>query len=130
MTARVTGYCPACYALLEGDARTCPVCGADLSRLSEREYREKLIVALRHPLADVRLRAIIALGWRQDAIAADALAECTLSHPTDVIEGLEVVESLRLIHQPSACHALARIARQHAARAIRAAAQRAAGECG
>lgn len=118
-------YCPACFAQIPAEAAACPACGQDLARLSHRDYREKLLAALHHPLADVRLRAIIALGWRREPEAAQALAECALRHPIDVVQGLEVVESLRIIDGDPGREALERLARDHPAHAVRARAEEA-----
>jgi predicted amidophosphoribosyltransferase len=54
-------YCPQCFARIPVDAEICSVCGVDISALSERDYNEKLVHALHHPLSDIRLRAIVAL---------------------------------------------------------------------
>ena len=119
-------YCPDCFAMISADAPVCPACGADIARLGARGYREKLLHALEHPLADVRLRAIIALGLRAEAGAADALAQCALRHPTDVTAALEVINSLcRLNSGPERHTALVRLAEDHPGRAVRAAARRA-----
>lgn len=115
-----SGYCPACFARIDADAATCPVCGRDLARLSEREHRDKLLAALDHPLADVRLRAIIALGWRGEGETALALVWCALRHPVDVVEGLQVIESLRNIHDMAARQsAVQLLAERHPARVVR-----------
>jgi hypothetical protein len=113
-------YCPSCLALVDTGAPVCPVCGNDLTHLSQRKYRDKLLAALNHPLADVRLRAIIALGWRGEGEAALALAQCALHHPVDIIEGLQVVESLHDIRDKDARRAALRmLAERHPARAVR-----------
>lgn len=92
------------------------MCGADISALSERDYNEKLIHALHHPLSDIRLRAIIALGLRGDAGAARALVECALRHPSDVVEGLEIINSLRQIRSATIRRqALKELAERHPA---------------
>ena len=89
-------------------------------RLSVRVYRDKLLAALNHPLADVRLRAIIALGWRGEGETAQALAQCALHHPVDVVEGLQVIESLRGMRDTAARRSALRIlAERHPARAVR-----------
>ncbi|WP_448509958.1 HIT domain-containing protein [Immundisolibacter sp.] len=94
--------------------------------MSERDYQEKLLVALDHPLADVRMRAILALGLRQQPEVAPALLACALRHPVDVIEGLEIVNSLaRLDHGWPVHSVLASLAADHPAHAVRAAALRA-----
>ncbi|OOG28845.1 hypothetical protein B1C78_00480 [Thioalkalivibrio denitrificans] len=121
------GFCPACFAPLDQSAERCPVCGARMADLSARDYGEKLLHALEHPLADVRLRAILALGRCSVAGAADALVACALCHPVDVVEGLEVVRSLRGPGPDGARRrALARLVREHPAHAVREAARRAA----
>lgn len=115
--------CAACFHLAPADARTCPACGADLATQSARDYRDKLLTALHHPLADVRMRAIIALGWRGEAASAEPLARCALRHPTDVVEGLEVVDSLARIRDAGAARrALHALQAQHPAHAVRVAA--------
>jgi HEAT repeat protein len=65
--------------------------------LAGKNYAERLIEVLRHPLSEVRMRAIIALGWRGERAAERPLVDCALRHPIDVIEGLEIANSLRLI---------------------------------
>ncbi len=115
--------CAACFHLAPADARTCPACGADLAAQSGRDYRDKLLTALHHPLSDVRMRAIIALGWRGEGDSAQPLARCALRHPTDVVEGLEVVDSLARLRDPAAaCGALRALQAQHPAHAVRVAA--------
>jgi hypothetical protein len=72
----------------------------DLTRSGECNYvpREELDLCLQAtpyiPLAEVRMRAIIALGLRGERSTADALVECAFRAPTDVVEGLQVVRSL------------------------------------
>ena len=119
-------FCGQCFALFPAAATACPRCGALPSRLSERDYQEKLLVALDHPLADVRMRAILAFGLRQQPEVAPALLACALRHPVDVVEGLEIVNSLsRLDHGRPLHSALESLATGHPAHAVRAAALRA-----
>ncbi|MHB1621050.1 MAG: HEAT repeat domain-containing protein [Sulfuricella sp.] len=119
------GFCPACFAPLAQEADTCPACGARMAELSRRDYREKLVHALLHPLADVRMRVIIALGWRSEPETADDLVACALRHPSDVVEGLEIINSLRqmkdaVIRQT----ALSTLQAHHPAHAVREGAAR------
>lgn len=113
--------CLACFRLAPAQGASCPACGADLAAFSARDYRDKLLHALEHPLADVRMRAIIACGWRGEACAAQPLYELALRHPVDVVEGLAVVESLRALGDPGRAM-LEELAAKHPARAVRAAA--------
>lgn len=82
--------CLRCFHLIPVEAQTCPRCGADLTAFSAQNYADKLIAALDHPLSEVRIRAIIALGWRGEERAAQPLLDLALRHPVDVVEGLAV----------------------------------------
>lgn len=90
-------YCMNCFATMPRNAEVCPACGAEVAAFTSRCYREKLLRALHHPLAEVRMRAVIALGLRRDVEAARDLVECALRHPRDVIKGLEIVKSLQML---------------------------------
>jgi hypothetical protein len=119
------GYCPACFALIDATIDRCPACGLDIARLGARDYRDKLLAALLHPLAEVRMRAIISIGWRRESEAAPLLVDCALRHPTDVVEGLQVVESLGAMRDSRPGEqALRTLTATHPARAVRSAAQR------
>lgn len=122
---RHPGFCPACFAALDAEAKHCPRCGAVMAELSARDYREKLLRALTHPLAEVRLRAVIALGLRAETATARALADCALRHPTDVVEGLEVVRRLRDWPETEARDAALIRLSAHPSRLVRTAAERA-----
>ncbi len=89
-------YCSRCFARISDGAAVCPVCGAEQQDLGVRDYRDKLLDALGHPLDDVRMRAIVALGMRHESGVAARLAECVLQHPLDVNAGLEVVRILNI----------------------------------
>ena len=61
---RELAFCPNCYARIPIDAAICPHCHTSLRDWQEKTYADCLIDALQHPLSEVRMRAIIALGWR------------------------------------------------------------------
>jgi len=116
----------ACFHLIPAEERVCPYCGADLAAFSARDYRTKLLHALFHPLADVRMRAVIALGWRGEPETADDLAACALRHPSDVVAGLEIINSLvRLKEGKTARESLSVLKERHPAHAVREGAARA-----
>jgi len=120
------GFCLACFIPLAQEADTCPVCGARMAELSERSYREKLVHALLHPLADIRMRAIIALGWRGEPETAETLVACALRHPLDVVQGLEIVNSLDQMKDAMVRQAtLSIVQAQYPAHAVREGAARA-----
>lgn len=117
-------YCQNCFALVAAQIEICPWCGGDPVRLSAQDYLEKLLHALLHPLDDVRMRAIIALGLRHEAEAAFPLAECALRHPLNIEEGLEVIKALAYAGFISGdLSALEMLAGRHPAHAVREAAK-------
>ncbi|NIA05059.1 MAG: HEAT repeat domain-containing protein [Proteobacteria bacterium] len=117
-------YCGHCFAEITPEVQQCPFCGIVLQEWAySLDYETRLIHTLGHPLADVRMRAIIALGKRGDPQAADPLVRCALRHPIDVVEGLEIVAGLRRLRPGGArSKALDRLARDHPAHAVRRAA--------
>lgn len=118
-------FCMECFSLIPGEARSCPACGRAIADSGQRSYQEKLVRALHHPLGEVRMRAILALGLLGNPGAAQPLAECALRHPIGIIEGLEVVASLqRLCCGPEPLEALEKLSRCHPAAAVRRAAKK------
>jgi HEAT repeat protein len=117
-------FCPVCFRQIPLAVTHCPHCGAELDVLAARDFAERLIAALDHPLSEVRMRAIIALGWRSEKKAAKSLCALSLRHPVDVIEGLAVVESLAGMGMQGRV-ALKCLAQQHRAHAVRMAASHA-----
>ncbi len=86
----------------------------------------RLIQALRHPVDDVRLRAIYAIGKRGVIAAANALAECALSTPADVVQGLEIISALgNWPPSREQQQTLERLAGQHPSKIVRVAAKNA-----
>ncbi len=66
------------------------------------------------------MRAIIALGWRAESETADDLVACALRHPSDVVEGLEIVNCLVQIGNAEVRRiALSDLQARHAAHAVR-----------
>jgi Uncharacterised protein family UPF0547 len=59
-------FCPKCYRQIPVDAEVCPYCGTSVHEWAKKIYSQRLIDALGHPLDDVRMRAIIALGLRSE----------------------------------------------------------------
>ena len=86
----MTSLCPACWRVVPNDAQRCSHCGADISRLDQREFRDKLLGALSHPDRDTVIRAAIALAARHDPIASRAIetAMARFPHEPHVLAGL------------------------------------------
>lgn len=118
-------YCPNCFTMIPAESSVCPVCSAVISDISGRDFRNKLLHALEHPLDDVRMRAIIALGLRGEEGTALPMAECALRHPMNIEEGLEVIERLKNFASLPEVFSTLRILANHQAHAVREAAAKA-----
>jgi HEAT repeat protein len=68
----VTYFCPYCWQQVAEADEVCPACGADIMEFTRLPYRQKLLRALHHPVADTRLTAIQQLG---ELRAAEALPD-------------------------------------------------------
>ena len=86
----MTTLCPACWRVVPHDARWCSHCGADITSLHERDFRDKLIAALAHPIADTVIRAAVALAARRDPEASRAIETAMRRFPNEphVLAGL------------------------------------------
>ena len=116
-------FCLNCFSTISTMEEVCPACKVPIAAISAREYAEKLIRALEHPLADVRVRVIIALGMRGDPEAAEKLADCALHYPADIVQSIQIVTSLRKMRPSTSRHkALEALGKQHPAAVVRIAA--------
>lgn len=68
----LTYYCPQCWKIVEENLQFCPACGYKLADFHHRDFDDKLIAALDHPVAERRIMAAQVLGNRQ---CTRALAE-------------------------------------------------------
>jgi HEAT repeat protein len=86
----MTTLCPACWRAVPHDALQCPHCSANIAQLHEREFRDKLLAALTHPIADTVIRAAVALAARHDPEASRAIETAMQRFPTEphVLAGL------------------------------------------
>lgn len=127
----MTFFCPRCFVELNPATVSCPYCGADIENWRAQPFGERLIHALGHPLSDVRMAEIEALGRRGDAGAALPLVQCALANPLDVVQGMAVLRALAgMRHDESWDAAVASLA-HHPARAVaRAAVEWQAGAVG
>lgn len=86
----MTVLCPACWRVVAIDASRCPHCGADISILHQRDFREKLFGAPSHPDRDTVIRAAVAFSARHDSAASHAIetAMRRFSNEPHVLAGL------------------------------------------
>jgi len=86
----------------------------------DASYEERLIHALRHPLSEVRMGAIISLGNRKGEEAAVPLATCALEHPHDIVQNLEIVRSLEKIPDCAQRRSAVQLLKSHPSHMVRA----------
>ena len=111
-------FCPHCFAEIEPAPVVCPACGVDIAQWRSRPYSERLVYALGHPLADVRMISIEALGRLGDPDAAMPLAQCALAHPVDVTQGLAIISALAKLRRDDSWPGAVRMLCDHPARAV------------
>ena len=71
-----TFYCPDCWAEVPESATVCPHCYTNISeRISQADYTDKLIAALRHKEPMTPMRAACILGERREPKAVPALTK-------------------------------------------------------
>lgn len=88
-------FYPYCFARVLEDDRICPYCCQDIQEWEQKKtYATRLVQALRHPIDEVRMGAIISLGNQADPHTATALVECAYRFPTMVPQNLQILASL------------------------------------
>ena len=55
-------YCPACWEEIPADVERCPYCDADISPFDQKQFEDKLIIALGHPVRERVRMAVRSLG--------------------------------------------------------------------
>ncbi len=114
-------FCPSCWREIDAAPQRCPACGADLTRFHALPYEDKLLRALRHPVLDHRLMAIVILGQRRSERAVPSL-RAVLDSEDNVYVLREALRALARIGGPRAQAAL-QAATSHRARLVRELAQ-------
>lgn len=118
-------YCPSCFAEVQDRAPSCPRCGIVASEWTAKHpLLERLLHALGHPLPETRMMAIITLGNRADPRSAEPLARCAFDHPTDIVQGLEILGSIAKLPRTAERERAITLLTRHPAHAIRAEASR------
>lgn len=113
-----TFYCPSCWAEVSEHATTCPHCYDNISeRISQADYTDKLIAALRHKEPMTPVRAAWILGERHEQKAVSALTKI-VRRANDAFLVESAVEALRKIGGSAALQAV-RAATQHSSLRVR-----------
>jgi len=90
----LTYYCPSCWHTLAREARTCPDCGFELSRLESMSYEERLLMTAFHPVPEIRRLAISILGRVGTSRALPVLERIIQDEKKDVYIVLESLQAL------------------------------------
>lgn len=113
-------FCPNCFEDIGPDAEICQSCHISVKEwMARKSYTERLVHALNHPIAEVRMGAIISLGKLKEVKAAIPLAQCAFEHPIDVVQGLEITRALRQMDVVCEVEQALEMLSKHPARAIR-----------
>lgn len=113
-------FCPNCFEDIGPDAEICKSCSINVKKwMAQKSYTERLIHALKHPIAEVRMGAIISLGKLKEVKAAVPLAQCAFTHPIDVIQGQEIIRALKQMDFENEVKQALKMLSKHPARAIR-----------
>lgn len=109
-----TEFCANCFTELHGSDDHCTNCGQPRDDgWATTSFDTRLIRALNHPVADVRLRAIYALGRRKVISAIDLLVDLAFIHPFDPVQGKVIVDALTDMSVRQADEALLQLSREH-----------------
>jgi HEAT repeat protein len=116
----VTFFCPICFKKIEKEQKICPYCHTDITKWEkETPYESKLIHALRHPISEARMGAIITLGNIGSSDSAVPLAKCALFYPNDMVQNLAILYALRKISLSSEKNEAFKLLQNHPSAYIR-----------
>jgi hypothetical protein len=104
-------FCPACWSTVSKDDKVCPNCGYDLTEFHQLPYEYKLIMALEHPVKDMKKNVIYTVG-RKDLELALPHFELMVNRETDPIILMEIADALSRMSSPEATNLLRKLA-QH-----------------
>lgn len=102
-------FCPACWSVVSKDDKICPNCGYDLTEFHNLPYEYKLIMALEHPVKDMRKNVIYTIG-RKDLEMAIPHMELMISKETDPLVLMEIADALSRMKSPEAIRLLRQLA--------------------
>lgn len=122
-------FCPRCWADFAEDLPRCPKCGLDIQAFfASKDYVDRLILALGHPLKETALRAATVLGKLQERRAVGALIS-TIRRSQDIYLTVASARALGEIGTNRAMRFLVKLC-NHSARTVREQAARILAEDG
>ncbi|MFN3598700.1 MAG: HEAT repeat domain-containing protein [Aquificaceae bacterium] len=104
-------FCPACWNVIGREDKVCPNCGYSLEEFHNLPYEYKLIMALEHPVKEMKRNVVYTIG-RKDLEIALPHFEVMISRETDPIVLMEIVDALSRMSSPKAFELLRSLA-QH-----------------
>lgn len=102
-------FCPACWSIISKDDSVCPNCGYDLKEFHNLPYEYKLIMALEHPMKDMRKNVIYTIGRKSLELALPHI-ELMISRETDPLVLMEIADALSRMSSPEATRLLRQLA--------------------
>lgn len=121
----MTYFCPNCWSENEKMAARCPSCGFDLSAYQLLSNESRVILALRHPVKEDRMMAILILGDRGSGTAVPVF-RCMLDGEEDIYIVHEIIRALLKIGTDE-CYDVLQGLGNHPSRLVRALVVRARG---
>ncbi|MFN3976292.1 MAG: HEAT repeat domain-containing protein [Aquificaceae bacterium] len=98
-------FCPACWSFVEEKDKVCPNCGYDLEEFHNLPYEYKLIMALKHPVKELRRNAVYIIG-RKDLELAIPHLEVMINKEADPFILMEIADALSRMSSPQALELL------------------------
>ncbi len=89
----VVYFCPACWSVISRGDKVCPNCGYDLEEFHNLPYEYKLIMALEHPVKEMKKNVIYTVG-RKDLELAIPHLEVMINKETDPLILMEIADAL------------------------------------
>ncbi len=101
----ITYFCPACWSVISQKDVVCPNCGYNLNEFHNMPYEYKLIMALEHPIREMRLNVIHTIGKKDLAMALPHL-EHMVRREADPIVLMALADALIKMSHPEALETL------------------------
>lgn len=98
-------FCPACWSTVSKGDKKCPHCGYDLEEFHNLPYEYKLIMALEHPVKEMKKNVIYTVGKKDLEMALPHL-ELMIIRETDPIILMEIADALSRMSSPEATRLL------------------------
>lgn len=90
-------FCPNCWREIGESNLQCPYCGFELSKFTELSYEQKLLIALRHPVKEIRRSVVFIVGEKKLEESVEFL-EKIVDEEEDPIVLIEVAKALEKIN--------------------------------